>query len=142
MLVFPVLFFPAIQETIIRFSNKVVCSDAYPALGRNRTTEVKADTHPHGFAGNSPDASAILLLPGRWSIAVRQVRAKPLPSSAFAYPRCLGEKIPDDVIFGPCSHLDSDGFKPTYHFRRISWEQSQRNTQLLSDALRAQVLEQ
>jgi hypothetical protein len=43
-----------------------------------------------------------------------------LPSPVFSYPRCLGEKIPDDVIFGPCSHLDSDGFKPTYHFRRIS----------------------
>jgi hypothetical protein len=52
MLVFAVPFLPAIHETVIRFPDKVVRADAYPALRRNRAADVKTDTHSHSFDGH------------------------------------------------------------------------------------------
>ena len=61
MLAFAVPFFPAGHQSIVRFSDKAVRSDAYPAIRRDRAADVKADAHPHGLTGNDERSPSALM---------------------------------------------------------------------------------
>ena len=61
MLVFAVPFFPAVHESIVRFSDKTVRSDAYPAIGWDSAADIKTDAHPHDLTRDDERSLSALM---------------------------------------------------------------------------------